>query len=199
MLLKDKKRYYTADEYLELEEAADYKSEYRDGEILPMAGGTTNHNKIALNFAAHLKFALKGQAYDIYIGDVRLWIPDYSQYTYPDTMVIQGKPIYTGKRKTTVMNPLLIVEVLSKSTRNYDQGEKFLYYRSIPQFKEYILIDQARYHVIQHTKTSEGQWLLTEQTSEAAILELSTIDFKLNFSDIYEGVNFEEDDETCQV
>ena len=195
MLLQDKKRYYTADEYLELEETADYKSDYRDGEIVPMAGGTTNHNKIALNFAANLKFALKGQAYDIYIGDVRLWIPDYRQYTYPDTMVIQGKPIYTGKGKTTVMNPLLIVEVLSKSTRNYDQGEKFLYYRSIPQFKEYILIDQARYHVIQHTKTSEGQWLLTEQTSENGILELSTIDFKITFSDIYEGVNFEEDEE----
>ncbi len=185
MLLQDKKRYYTAEEYLELEEAADYKSDYRDGEIVPMAGGTTNHNKIALNFAANLKFALKGQDYDIYIGDVRLWIPDYSQYTYPDLMVIQGKPIYTGKGKTTVMNPLLIVEVLSKSTRNYDQGEKFLYYRSIPQFKEYILIDQARYHVIQHTKTSEGQWLLTEQTSEAAILELNNIDFTINFSDIY--------------
>ncbi|AOX01405.1 hypothetical protein BJP34_19925 [Moorena producens PAL-8-15-08-1] len=195
MLLQDKKRYYTADEYLELEEAADYKSEYRDGEIVPMAGGTTNHNKIALNFAAHLKFALKGQAYDIYIGDVRLWIPDYRHYTYPDIMVIKGKPIYTGKGKTTVMNPLLIVEVLSKSTRNYDQGEKFLYYRSIPHFQEYILIDQARYHVIQHTKTSEGKWLLTEQSAENGILELSTIDFKLNFSDIYEGVNFEEDDE----
>ncbi|NEO38644.1 MAG: Uma2 family endonuclease [Moorea sp. SIOASIH] len=195
MLLQDKTRYYTPTEYLELEEAADYKSEYRDGEIVPMAGGTTNHNKIALNFAANLKFALKGQAYDIYIGDVRLWIPDYRQYTYPDIMVIQGKPIYTGKGKTTVMNPLLIVEVLSKSTRNYDQGEKFLYYRSIPQFKEYILIDQARYHVIQHTKTSAGQWLLTEQTAKNGILELSTIDFKITFSDIYEGVNFEEDEE----
>ncbi|NEP34590.1 Uma2 family endonuclease [Moorena sp. SIO3B2] len=192
MLLQDKKRYYTADEYLELEEAAEYKSEYRDGEIIPMAGGTTNHNKIALNFAANLKFALKGQDYDIYIGDVRLWIPDYRQYTYPDIMVIQGKPIYTGKGKTTVMNPLLIVEVLSKSTRNYDQGEKFLYYRSIPHFKEYILIDQARYHVIQHTKTSAGQWLLTEQTSENGILELSTIDFTINFSDIYEGIKNEE-------
>ncbi|NER89745.1 Uma2 family endonuclease [Moorena sp. SIO3A2] len=192
MLLQDKKRYYTADEYLELEEAAEYKSEYRDGEIIPMAGGTTNHNKIALNFAANLKFALKGKDYDIYIGDVRLWIPDYRQYTYPDLMVIKGKPIYTGKGKTTVMNPLLIVEVLSKSTRNYDQGEKFLYYRSIPQFKEYILIDQARYHVIQHAKTIEGQWLLTEQTSENGILELSTIDFTINFSDIYDGIKNEE-------
>src|SRR4028119_932739 len=121
-----------------------------------MTGGTTNHNKIALNFAANLKFSLRGQSYDIYIGDVRLWIPRYRQYTYPDVMVIQGEPLYTGTGTTTVMNPLLIVEVLSKSTKNYDQGDKFLYYRSIPEFKEYILVDQHRHHAMQHTKTPEG-------------------------------------------
>ena len=80
MQLQTLKRYYTTEEYLELEAAAEYKSEYRDGEILPMTGGTTNHNKIALNFSANLKFALRGQDYDIYIGDVRLWIPRYRQY-----------------------------------------------------------------------------------------------------------------------
>ncbi|MBD0303928.1 MAG: Uma2 family endonuclease [Tolypothrix sp. T3-bin4] len=184
--------YYTPEQYLELEEAADYKSEYRDGEIVPMTGGTTNHNKIALNFAAYLKFALRGQDYDIYIGDVRLWIPRYRQYTYPDVMVIQGEPLYTGTGTTTVMNPLLIVEVLSKSTKNYDQGDKFLYYRSIPEFKEYILIDQTRYHVMQHTKTLDGKWLLTEHESEEAVLELNSIEFQISFSDIYERINFEE-------
>jgi Uma2 family endonuclease len=184
--------YYTPEQYLELEEKADYKSEYRDGEIVPMAGGTTNHNKIALNFAANLKFALRGQSYDIYIGDVRLWIPRYRQYTYPDVMVIQGEPLYTGTGTTTVMNPLLIVEVLSKSTKNYDQGDKFLYYRSIPELKEYILIDQTRYHVMQHTKTLDGKWLLTEHESEEAVLELSSIEFQISFSDIYERINFEE-------
>lgn len=195
MQLQTLKRYYTPEEYLELEEAADYRSEYRDGEIVPMTGGTTNHNKIALNFAASLKFALRGQDYDIYIGDVRLWIPRYRQYTYPDVMVIQGEPLYTGTGTTTLMNPLLIVEVLSKSTKNYDQGDKFLYYRSIPEFKEYILIDQDRYHVMQHTKTLDGKWLLTEHESEEAILELSSIEFQINFSDIYEKVNFEEGEE----
>lgn len=192
MQVQTKPRHYSPEEYLELEEAADYKSEYRDGEIVPMTGGTTNHNKIALNIAASLKFALRGQDYDIYIGDVRLWIPRYRQYTYPDVMVIQGEPLYTGTGTTTVMNPSLIVEVLSKSTKNYDQGDKFLYYRSISEFKEYILIDQARYHVMQHTKTVEGKWLLTDYESEAAVLELSSIEFKINMSDIYEKVNFEE-------
>jgi Uma2 family endonuclease len=192
MQLQTKLRHYSPEEYLELEEAADYKSEYRDGEIVPMTGGTTNHNKIALNIAASLKFALRGQDYDIYIGDVRLWIPRYRQYTYPDVMVIQGEPLYTGTGTTTVMNPLLIVEVLSKSTKNYDQGDKFLYYRSIPEFKEYILIDQARYHVMQHSKTLEGKWLLTEYESENAVLELSSIAFQINPSEFYEKVNFEE-------
>ncbi len=190
MQLQTQKRSYTPEEYLELEEAADYKSEYRDGEIVPMTGGTTNHNKIALNFAANLKFALRGQDYDIYIGDVRLWIPRYRQYTYPDVMVIQGEPIYTGTSTTTVMNPLLIVEVLSKSTKNYDLGDKFIYYRSIPEFKEYILIDQTKYHVMQYTKTLEGRWLLTEYESEEMIIELSSIKFQINLKEIYEKVNF---------
>jgi Uma2 family endonuclease len=192
MQVQTSKRYYTPEEYLELEEAADYKHEYRDGDIVPMTGGTTNHNKIAGNFYACLNFGLRTQNYDIYIGDVRLWIPRYRQYTYPDVMVIQGKPVYTGTNTTTVMNPLLIAEVLSKSTKNYDQGDKFMYYRSIPEFKEYILIDQSQYHVMQYAKTAEGQWLFTESESEDSILSLSSIDFQLPFSDLYNRVNFAE-------
>jgi Uma2 family endonuclease len=195
MQLQTQKRYYTPEEYLELENKADYKNEYRDGEIVPMTGGTTNHNKIALNFAANLKFGLRGQDYDIYIGDVRLWIPRYRQYTYPDVMVIAGEPIYTGTGTTTVMNPSLIVEVLSKSTKNYDLGDKFIYYRSIPEFKEYILIDQTKYHVIQYAKNSEGKWLLSEQESEKAVLELSSVEFQIPLKDIYEKVNFADSEE----
>ena len=183
-------RYYTPEEYLELEEKAEYKSEYRDGEIIPMTGGTTNHNKIALNFAANLKFGLKKQNYDVYIGDVRLWISRYRQHTYPDIMVIQGEPIYTGANTTTVMNPLLIAEVLSKSTSNYDQSDKFMYYRSIPEFKEYILINQYQYHVMQYVKTDDSKWIFTELQSESDILTLETIDFQISLSDLYEQVNF---------
>ena len=183
-------RYYTPEEYLELEEKAEYKSEYRDGEIIPMTGGTTNHNKIALNFAANLKFGLKKQNYDVYIGDVRLWIPRYRQHTYPDIMVIQGEPIYTGANTTTVMNPLLIAEILSKSTSNYDQSDKFMYYRSIPEFKEYILINQYQYHVMQYVKTDDSKWIFTELQSESDILTLETIDFQISLSDLYEQVNF---------
>ncbi|MCM0592253.1 MAG: Uma2 family endonuclease [Gloeotrichia echinulata DEX184] len=195
MQLKTKTHYYTPEEYLELEEKAEYKSEYRDGEIVPMTGGTTTHNKIAGNFYAYLKFGLRGKKYDIYIGAVRLWIPRYRQHTYPDVMVIEGEPMYTETNTTTVMNPCLIAEVLSKSTKNYDQGDKFLYYRSIPEFKEYILIVQYNYHVMQYVKTAEGQWSFTELEGESAILSLQTIDFQLALSELYEQVNFADGDE----
>jgi len=190
MQIQTQKYYYTPEEYLELEAQAEYKNEYRDGEIVPMTGGTTNHNKIALNFAASLKFGLRKKNYEVYIGDVRLWLPRYRLYTYPDVMVIQGEPMYTGTNTTTVMNPLLIAEVLSKSTQNYDQGNKFLYYRSIPNLQEYILINQYEYHVMQYVKTTENQWLLTELADESAVLTLQSIDFQIPLSDLYEQVDF---------
>ncbi|MFM6735077.1 MAG: Uma2 family endonuclease, partial [Microcystis panniformis] len=136
MTIATDKSTYSFAEYLQLEETAAYKHEYQDGEIVPMTGGTTDHNKIALNFAAYLKFALKGQKYNIFIGDVKLWIAQYRQVTYPDVILIEGEPIYYETGKTTVTNPRLIVEVLSKSTQNYDQGDKFLYYRSLPELQE---------------------------------------------------------------
>jgi Uma2 family endonuclease len=181
---------YSFAEYLQLEETAAYKNEYQDGEIVPMTGGTTDHNKIALNFAAYLKFALKGQKYNIFIGDLKLWIAQYRQATYPDVMLIEGEPIYYETGKTTITNPRLIVEVLSKSTQNYDQGDKFLYYRSLPEFQEYILISQSRPYVMQYNKTEENKWLLTEYEGENASLSLTSVNFDLSFQEIYEGVTF---------
>ena len=184
--------YYTPEEYLGLEEKADYKNEYRDGEIISMTGGTTNHNKLALNLATGLNVALNDLDYEIYIGDVKLWIPRYREFTYPDVMVIEGQPIYYSTNTTIVTNPVLIVEVLSKSTKDYDRGDKFLYYRSIPEFKEYILIDQTKYYVMQYVKTSENQWILTEYETEDALINLSSINVELSLKQLYKKVNFSE-------
>ena len=184
--------YYTPEEYLELEEKADDKNEYRDGEIISMTGGTTNHNKLALNLATSLNVALNDLDYDIYIGDVKLWIPRYQEFTYPDVMVIEGQPVYYSANTTIVTNPVLIVEVLSKSTKDYDRGDKFLYYRSIPEFKEYILIDQTKYYVMQYVKTSENQWILTENETEDAMINLSSINVELSLKQLYKKVNFSE-------
>ncbi|NEQ87645.1 MAG: Uma2 family endonuclease [Moorea sp. SIO2I5] len=190
MQLISETKYYSPEDYLKLEETAEYKSEYRDGKIIPMTGGTTNHNQIALNIATLFKLLLKGKQYKVYIGDVRLWIPRYRQYTYPDVMVIQGEPVYTGKGTTTVTNPMLIVEVLSNSTKNYDQGDKFLYYRSISEFKEYILIEQSEYRLLQYSKTATNQWQFTEYESENSVISINSLELSVSFQEIYEGVNF---------
>ena len=184
------KKHDSFEEYLVLEETADKKHEYQDGEIVQMIGGTTEHNKITLNFASNLKFALKRKQYDIFIGDVKLWIPTYRQGTYPDVMLIEGESLYYGSGKTTVINPSLIVEVLSKSTQNYDQGDKFFYYRSIPQFQEYILISQDQYYLMQFNKTQEGKWLLSEYVGVDSILSLNSVDFQISFAELYENVIF---------
>ncbi|MEL7037924.1 MAG: Uma2 family endonuclease [Cyanobacteria bacterium J06592_8] len=192
MQLQTQVHKYTPEEYLQLEEQAEYKSEYRNGEIISMTRGTTNHNEICLNLAANLKLGLRQQNYRVYIGDVCLWIPRYRVYTYPDVMVINGDPIYTDKGTTTVTNPILIAEILSKSTQNYDQGDKFTYYRSIPEMKEYILISQEQYHIMQYAKTEVGKWLLSEYETEDSAIQLTAVDFELQLSEIYAGVDFSE-------
>jgi Uma2 family endonuclease len=163
-------RYYTPEEYLELEEAAEYKSEYIDGQIIPMAGGTINHNQIALNLSTELNFAFKKQNYRVFMGDVRLWITQKRTYTYPDVMILAGKPEFFNNRKDIILNPQIIVEVLSKSTKGYnspaetlcEREDKFQAYRTISTFQEYILIDQTRIHVEQFSKTGKKQWTLRE-------------------------------------
>ena len=191
MQIQTSSKYYTPEEYLELEEKSEVKNEYIDGEIIPISGGTTNHNEIAGNFYLHFKLKMRNQNYKIYMGDVKLWLQRYQIYTYPDIMVIQGEPIYEGNGTTQVTNPLLIVEVLSKSTINYDKTDKFRFYRSLPELKEYIMINQYEYFIEQFTKNAQGQWVLTEYESVDDILSLKSIDFKIPFSDIYEGVNFQ--------
>ncbi|MFM9264240.1 Uma2 family endonuclease [Tychonema sp. BBK16] len=189
------KRHYTPKEYLALEESAIDKSEYHDGEIIPMTGGTTNHNSIIINLIANLKFGLRGKDYRLFTSDVHLWIPLTRRYVYPDIMVIQGEPQYQESNKTIVTNSLVIVEVLSNSTQDYDRGGKFLAYRSIPEFREYILIDQYSYHIEQFAKNSNGKWELTEYDSEESVLTLESVEFEMPLREIYERINFDVKDE----
>ena len=193
---KTKKRIYTPEEYLALEETAEYKSEYHDGEIIPMTGGTTNHNRITLNFCRKFPYTIKGQSYEIFAADVRLWIPATRRYVYPHVMVIEGKPIYQRKNTTIVTNPTIIVEVLSKSTEGYDKTDKFRFYRSIPTFREYILIDQTSYHLEHYSKTGKKQWNFTEYDSENDIITLASVEFQITLNELYEQVDFSENEES---
>jgi len=131
---------------------------------------------------------------------VRLWIPRYTRFTYPDAMVIQGEPIAYANRIDTLTNPTLIVDVLSRSTEAYDRHDKFRYYRSIPALQEYVLIDQYEYHIEQFTKTPDGLWLLRDyerdgqpegEEADIGVLQFSSVGVEIRIADLYSGVNFE--------
>jgi Uma2 family endonuclease len=179
---------YSREEYLDREQQADYKSEYIDGEIVPMAGGTTNHNQIALNMATELNFAVKKLDYRVYMGDVRLWIPEKRIFTYPDLMLIHEEPIYYENRQDTILNPTLIIEVLSPSTQDYDREGKFAAYRTISSFQEYVLISQTKIYAEKFVKTGDKQGLFQEFSREDRQITLQSLDMPLSFSDIYNKV-----------
>jgi len=181
---------YTIDEYLELEIASETRNEYCNGEIIPITGGTPNHNDISGNLYILLKSALRGKDYRTFYADQRLWIPSVRLYTYPDVMVLP-KPLelQTG-RTDTVMNPCFIAEVLSKSTQNYDRIEKFAAYRTIPSFQEYLFIDQYQVRVEHYVKTAVNQWLFSEYDDPNISLFLSFFELQFQISDLYENIEF---------
>ncbi len=182
-------RVYTPDEYLELELASETRSEYRNGAIIPMTGGTPDHNELAINLASLLKSALRGKPYRIFATDQRLWIPNRNLYTYPDVMVVE-KPLQLQTGRTdTVIAPCFIAEVLSRSTRDYDRGEKFSTYRTIESFREYLLIDQYSIHVEHYVKMSANQWLLSEYDDPDVTLPLSIFETNIEIAALYENID----------
>jgi Uma2 family endonuclease len=192
MIAQIEKRFYTIEEYLELELTSETRSEYHNGEIIPMTGGTPSHNDIAGNLYVLLKSVLKGKDYRTFYVDQRLWIPAVNLYTYPDVMVVPKPLEFQTGRKDTLVNPCFISEVLSKSTKNYDRGEKFVAYRSIPTFQEYLLIDQYCIHVEHHVKTAVNQWLFSEYTDPKVTLSLNTFACQLQIADLYDNIDFTE-------
>lgn len=192
MITHAEKKNFTIDEYLELELAAETRSEYRNGEIVLMTGGTPEHNRISGNLYIALSLALRRKPYETFHVDQRLWIPSASLYTYPDVMVVPKPLNFQTGRKDTIVNPCMIAEVLSKSTQNYDRGEKFVAYRTIPGFQEYLLIDQYRIHVEHHVKTAAHQWLFSEYEDPTVTLSFSTVEVQVQIADLYETIDFSE-------
>ena len=189
MVLAATKR-YTVDEYLELEEKAEFKSEFDNGDIIPIAGATANHNILTAKFLARILLALEDLDYAVFMNDMRLWMPDQERYTYPDVMVVKGQPIFTDEKQTGITNPCLIIEVLSNSTGEYNRENKFKLYRSIPSFQEYILVEQTSYGVEQYAKQANGKWLLADYVGEDAVLKLESVDFEISLMDLYKRVAF---------
>ncbi len=185
--------YITPEAYLEQETLAQERHEYYNGVIIPMPGASINHNRIVRNIIIALGVVFKGTAYEIFSNDLRVWIPASNAYTYPDVLVIAGEPQRHNERNDTITNPVLVIEVLSDSTRRYDRDEKFIGYRSLPSLHDYILIDQAQCLVEQVTRVEETQWLLTEYHNMAQAVPLSFAadePITLPLQHIYEQVQF---------
>ncbi|MDZ8050738.1 MAG: Uma2 family endonuclease [Aulosira sp. ZfuVER01] len=195
MTIAQTQQYYSPEEYLELEVNSEERHEYIDGQIILKPGGTPNHNQITGNFCAALNFALKGQPYRAFVTDQRLWVPNRRIHTYPDVMVVKTPLEYQEGRRDTLINPIFIAEVLSKSTKSYDRDEKFAAYRTIPSFQEYILIDQYRMHVEQYFKTENNKWIFSEYEEGDVILSLASVSFQISLADIYDKVDFDVEQE----
>ena len=191
MLVQSKEKFYTPDEYRELEETAEFRNEYRDGEMVQMTGGSINHSRIIRNLSRVLGNLLEGQPYELFHNDLRLWIPRYRRGTYPDVMVIEGEPVFNEGRSDEILNPMLIVEVLSKSTNNFDKEDKFRFYRSIPELREYVLVSQYEFLVEQYIKTESNEWLFREYEGETATVSFASVGVQMSINEIYVKVVFE--------
>jgi Uma2 family endonuclease len=190
MLITSPPKTLSLEAYRNLETTAEVKHEYHDGEVIEMTGGSINHNSILINLIVLLKLALRGTNYRIQSSDLRLWIPQYNRGLYPDLMIIAGEPVFSDNCTDEILNPCLIIEVLSPSTSSYDRGDKFRYYRAIPELKTYLLVSQTEILIESYTKTAENNWLLQEYLDEAPFLNIESLKIALKLADIYEGINF---------
>ncbi|MGB9182215.1 MAG: Uma2 family endonuclease [Pyrinomonadaceae bacterium] len=178
----------TPEEYLALEREAETKSEYFNGEVFAMVGASRKHNLIATNIVSEFRQQLKGKPCETYTNDMRVKIPATELYTYPDVIVVCGEPEFEDEHVDTLLNPTLIVEVLSRSTQSYDRIEKFGYYRTIESLAEYLLVAQDEYRVEQYVKQADSRWLLSDVRSLDSTVELASVPCVLPLTEVYDRV-----------
>jgi Uma2 family endonuclease len=181
----------TPEEYLEIERRAERKSEYFHGEMFAMAGASYAHVVIVGNLSHELKLRLKAGPCGVYSSDLRLRVAPNGLYTYPDVMVICGGPQFADDRKDTVVNPVLIVEVLSESTEAYDRGKKFEQYRALPSLREYLLVAQDAPRIEQYTRQPDDRWLLSETSGGDTSIQLASVDCVLPLAGIYDQIEWQ--------
>lgn len=179
----------TREEFLAAERRAESKNEYRNGDVVAMSGASFSHNLIVANLVGELRFQLKKRPCSVLPSDMRVLIEAAERYVYPDVTVVCGEPELTDDEQDTIVNPKLIVEVLSKTTRDYDHGDKFLFYRTLPSFQEYVLVSQKRPFVEHYLKQSDGKWLLAEVHGMEASVTLESISCRLELAEIYDKVD----------
>lgn len=180
----------TPEEYLALERTADIKSEYLNGEMFAMGGASRWHNLITTNLSGELRAHLKGRPCEVYSSDQRVHIPATGLYTYPDVAVVCGEPRFEDEQLDTLLNPRLLIEVLSSTTESYDRGKKFEHYQSIDSLAEYLLVDQTRPRVEHYLRQDGNQWLLTVFEGLEATISLPSIQCGLALAEVYDKIVF---------
>ncbi|MDT4897878.1 MAG: hypothetical protein QOH25_2955 [Acidobacteriota bacterium] len=187
--------YLSPEEYLALERQADDKSEYFDGMVYAMSGASLNHNKIVANVIAQLVQQLRGRPCSALPSDIKVRMPDSRKFFYPDVSVVCGEPQFHDERTDVLLNPILIIEVLSESTEAFDRGGKFQAYQRMESLQEYILISQNRPVVEQYVRQSEAVWKYTAAIGVESSLSLPSIECTLSLSTVYDKVT-ENDERT---
>lgn len=178
------------EEFLVWERAEEFRHEYRDGEIVAMSGARRAHNLISVNMTRELSTSLRGRDCETYASEMRVWIPKSRLYTYPDIVVVCGEPQFIDDEFDTLLNPIVVVEILSESTESYDRGRKFEQYRRLDTLKEYILISQSRPYVERFVKHGDGFWRLAEFNGPEAVLVIESLGISISLTAIYEKVKF---------
>lgn len=185
---------YTPEEYLALERKADYKSEYVNGQIIAMAGASRQHNLIAGNLYREVSQQVRGRPCEAYISDMRVKVGSAGLYTYPDVVVVCGDIRFEDASHDTLLNPLVIVEVLSASTEAYDRGEKFAHYRRLESLQEYLLVAQDKVR-LEHYVRQGSQWVLSEVSDLNDTVHLAAIGCDVVLQEFYDKVQFVTSDE----
>ncbi|HEX4231528.1 MAG TPA: Uma2 family endonuclease [Bryobacteraceae bacterium] len=174
----------TEDEYLRLDRKAETKSEFHDGQMFAMAGGSLNHSLLANSIGALLRGQVAAGC-RVFNADLRIKIPASKTYTYADCSVICGEPEFSGDQQDVVLNPVLIVEVLSPTTEGYDRGKKFELYRTIRSFREYLLVHQDRRRIEHYSRQDDGSWLLREHSGTEGSVAVDVLGVHISLSDLY--------------
>jgi Uma2 family endonuclease len=184
--------HYTVEQYLRLEREASDKHEYRDGEILAMAGGSPNHSLIIANVIREAGNQLKGKPCRVYESNLRIRIPRKTLYAYPDSSILCAPPQFDPDDRSgqTILNPRLLIEVLSPSTEAYDRGEKFNRYRELESLQEYVLISQDTPRIESFLRQEGGAWLFRTWNGPDAVAVFRSVDIELPLAEIYTGVEF---------
>ncbi len=181
------KQKFTMEEYLTMERSSEQKHEYFNGDIFAMSGASERHNVIFSNLFGELAYKLKGNPCRPFGSDLRIHIPENTLYTYPDISIICRDIVTDQKDDDNVIQPSILIEILSPSTKNYDRGTKFKLYRDIPSLKEYILIDSEAISVEIFRLHENGHWQLDEYKNPDEFLKLFTIEFEITLKEIYQG------------